>query len=135
MHWTKGQNAKEIIARINAKKALNPTRYWLGKTHSQETRDKISEAKGGKVNGRYRSIKIFGKRADEHRIVMAEVVGRELRPHEIVHHWDENKINNAPENLSLLRHRAAHVRLHAFANRHGIKVSEFKFEQAWLSTV
>lgn len=45
MHWSKLPNADEIRARISAKKKANPTRYWTGKSHSLETKLKISETK------------------------------------------------------------------------------------------
>jgi len=68
----------------------------------------------------------------EHREVMAKAIGRPLSKKEIVHHWDENKTNNAQSNLALLRSNSAHTRLHNFARRHGIKVSMLKFNQPWL---
>jgi hypothetical protein len=37
-----------------------------------------------------------------HRLVMEEMLGRLLTANEIVHHKDENKANNARENLELL---------------------------------
>lgn len=37
----------------------------------------------------------------EHRHVMAQVLGRSLERHEIVHHVDGDKTNNSPENLRL----------------------------------
>ena len=36
-----------------------------------------------------------------HREVMEEKLGRKLKPGEIVHHIDENKLNNDPDNLEL----------------------------------
>jgi hypothetical protein len=43
-----------------------------------------------------------GRRADfEHRIVMAEILGRPLSTDEVVHHVDGNRLNNDPSNLEL----------------------------------
>jgi transposase len=45
----------------------------------------------------------------EHRLVMEKVVGRYLRPSEVVHHRDGNPRNNAPDNLELFSSNAAHL--------------------------
>lgn len=47
----------------------------------------------------------------EHRVVMEEKLGRALLPGEIVHHRDETKRNNAPDNLELTNRRD-HARHH-----------------------
>lgn len=47
----------------------------------------------------------------EHRFVMEQQLGRYLEPHEVVHHKDGNRENNAPSNLEVLtrkRHPTAH---------------------------
>lgn len=41
----------------------------------------------------------------EHRLVMAEALGRDLTPDEMVHHIDGNRLNNAAENLCLMTAR------------------------------
>jgi hypothetical protein len=47
----------------------------------------------------------------EHIRVMELHLGRRLRPNELVHHKDHNKLNNDLANLELLE-RGAHSRLH-----------------------
>lgn len=49
-HWSKSDRAAEIGARISMKKLANPTRYWLGKNHSIETRLKISASKTAAIS-------------------------------------------------------------------------------------
>lgn len=48
----------------------------------------------------------------QHRLVMEAKLGRYLAGTEIVHHKDENKANNHPDNLELLASRAEHQALH-----------------------
>ncbi|MEF2277025.1 HNH endonuclease [Deinococcus sp. YIM 134068] len=44
-----------------------------------------------------------------HRQLAAEILGRPLRPEEVVHHRDGNGLNNAPENLEVLPDQRHHV--------------------------
>jgi hypothetical protein len=66
---------------------------------------------GGVWNG-YRYISEKGKRRVEHRIVMEQHLGRPLLKTEIVHHKDHNRLNNAIENLELMRSHKAHREHH-----------------------
>lgn len=59
----------------------------------------------------YAGRKVNGKKKDVHRLVMEEMLGRELSSNEIVHHKDGNINNNAPENLKVMS-RAEHARHH-----------------------
>lgn len=83
---------------------MNPERM------NPDTRAKLREAHLGKGECRGYS-KIYGRRA--HRVVMEQILGRPLRPEEVVHHRDFNRYNNAPENLQLFENQAAHTKFHA----------------------
>ena len=45
-----------------------------------------------------------------YRVVMANIVGRPLRPEEVVHHKNENPADDRPENLRLYPSHAEHMR-------------------------
>lgn len=48
----------------------------------------------------------------EHILSAETKLGRPVQPHEVVHHEDEVKSNNAPENLGLFPSRGEHIRFH-----------------------
>lgn len=50
--------------------------------------------------------------AYEHRLVAEQKLGRRLTPEEIAHHDDENKSNNAPDNIEPLPSKAHHAAAH-----------------------
>lgn len=57
-------------------------------------------------------VKINGRH--EHRVVMEAIVGRPLKFEDVVHHKDEDKHNNSPENLELTD-RPKHMQMHGLA--------------------
>lgn len=69
--------------------------------------------KGGNISPLgYRRISVQGRLVHEHRHVMEQILGRRLKPSEIVHHLDGDKLNNSPDNLTLLPSQTAHVLEH-----------------------
>lgn len=58
----------------------------------------------------------------EHRSVAEATIGRALRPGEIVHHKDDVKDHNDPDNLEVLPNQAEHARLHNLGKPKPMKI-------------
>ena len=53
----------------------------------------------------------------EHRLVMEKMLGRYLKPEEVVHHLDYDKTNNHPNNLYLFSNDMAHQQYHVILEK------------------
>lgn len=82
---------------------LNPERMTL------ETRQKLRNAHLNTGKGKTYT-KTFSRHT--HRIVAEQKLGRPLRKGEVVHHIDENKRNNDPDNIRIFPSQAEHARYH-----------------------
>lgn len=94
-------------------------RGWCVKHYSRWIRHgnplaRFKNANGeGGLDGRgYRMVTVNGRRLQEHRAVMEQIIGRRLETHEVVHHKDHNGLNNDPDNLQILTY-SGHRKIHA----------------------
>lgn len=93
--------------------ACNLRRFQDDPTHQRQ-----AGRRGGGVRGAQRHanrttdwyLKENGQHV--HRTVAAAVLGRPLRKGEVVHHEDQNKLNNLPENLIVFSSQAVHAHHH-----------------------
>lgn len=87
---------------------LNPYRMTF------EVRSKLRAAHLGSGEG-LTYEKTLGRHT--HRIVAEQILGRPLRPGEVVHHIDGDKRNNSPENLMIFASQKDHAAWHAEHDR------------------
>lgn len=125
-HWKKGDKWSKEVREKMSKSRKGRKITWA---------DKISKAnigkkglrgkdnpmwKGGKYiehgyyfilspNHPFKNNKGYVKRS---RLVMEKKLGRYLKPQEIVHHINENTLDDCPENLQLFPSLSAHHKLH-----------------------
>ena len=99
----------------------------LGHRHTEETKQYLSDVNTGENNNQWKggkgSMKGYcriwignKKRTLEQRVIWENYHNMKLPDGFIIHHIDENKLNNSPENLAAMR-KGDHLNLHIALKR------------------
>lgn len=78
----------------------------------------------------YKKINVKGKTIYVHRLIAAQVLGRELLPGESVHHLNGDKTDNAINNLAVFSSRGEHQK-HHLSKHDWLKGRRWKKSTAW----
>lgn len=84
------------------------TAWSKGKKRPEISGENHPNYKGGWVQSGYRYLCIEGEQTPEHKHIMEKHLGRKLDEQEVVHHINENKLDNRLENLMVMT-RAEHM--------------------------
>ena len=109
-------------------KTFEEQRYSFRPKHSEETKLKISLARGGKNSRTAWHVESVR--------VMKNKLSRRLRKGEIIHHIDHQPWNNHPDNLHLFNSLSEHQSYHEFLRNIireslGIKKSQKQLQREW----
>ena len=131
-HWFGKKHTEATKKKMSIAKMGNQA--TLGKKHSKESKKKMREAQMGEKNNAWKggrttqegyvlilmpSHPYANKRGyvREHRLVMEKKLGRYLEPKETVHHKNEIRDANYPENLGLFESKGKHLVYHNHQNK------------------
>ena len=85
----------------NGKKGFCGKHYRRFQRYGDASVCKYAEKGTGCIYKGYKIIRINGKSIYEHRHIMEQHIGRKLNPNEIIHHINENGLDNRIENLMI----------------------------------
>ncbi len=131
----KGRQFSEEAKRKNRLAHLGKQGYWKGKKLSKEHRQKLSNSRIGKRSPNYKNGKAFVNGyvlilnrqhpfcncrgyVKQSRLVAEKILNRFLKPTEIIHHINNIRNDDRPENLYLFKNKSKHTRFHHFFKSH-----------------
>lgn len=98
-NYTRHAHLTELNVKLNPTRMTEEVKEKVRQSRLEAGKDKTKAYK--KTNGRH-----------THRVVAEEILGRRLKKGEVVHHIDENIMNNSPENIIIFASQADHARHH-----------------------
>jgi|15BtaG_2_1085339.scaffolds.fasta_scaffold00211_20 hypothetical protein len=107
--YTKGQRRRENNGETYCQPCASHLNHWNGGV--QWTGDGYKNVTAGK-----------GKYKREHRLVMEQLLDRELTKQEIVHHINGEKLDNRLENLALCPNKSVHQKAHYSLEQIGMEL-------------
>jgi len=100
-------------------KPLQLGNAWTQAQHLRHANTKRWRALGHvRMSNGYRQVMTANGYRYEHRLIMEGILGRPLLRSEVVHHKNEDKTDNRPDNLELM-HDVDHLKHHASKYRQG----------------
>lgn len=96
------QKKCETCGQIFVRKSTESYAYFAIKRFCKRTCQRPKLKPDSELKSRYRQTKVNGKKVNLHRAMAEKSLGRKLESTELVHHVDENKLNNTPDNFEIV---------------------------------
>jgi len=109
--------SKECWWKFRKGKSTGKPAWNKGMKFPEYSKENHPNWKGGRIifsEGyvRIRNTNVHSKYESEHRLIMEKKIGRKIKLEESVHHLDNDKTNNNPDNLHLFPNEIEHQKYH-----------------------
>ena len=111
--WKGGGFKKCIFCGKSYKCYITPQKYCSKDCYTKSANGRIINYHGYiMIKSRNHPFAPKSKYICEHRLIVESILGRYLKPIEVIHHIDENRKNNHPSNLYLFPNDGKHMNYH-----------------------